>query len=292
MQSRVDQACQFIKYSITATNTPDIKKGDTSDKIVIFYRAIINKISTNPILLGRLMKDSSEHLIPIVDELATAVLALAYKKGRCGEYASISFIELLKKGIHKSIEIIATTGVLFDGTHGTHQNVILDRDAKQSLEDTKSISNITVFDCWWKYLPKTFSGTVHPTKANLTSNYIVKVEEIKVSTRYEKNLTSDDCKEIVKFLLNLRNIIDHKLFADVAASSDRTDIDIEYEIEEIRKIISNEIKCFKLLAISPPTDPHTKPANTPTLFKPIIIHSIKKTIMIPPRVKFHYYKRA
>lgn len=294
MQTRIIAVNQFIKTNLKATNTPDIKKEDDSDTLVEFQRIITKTISKDAELINILIKGTSEHLLPIVDELISSILAIAYKTGRCGEFCSVAFIELLKKGIQNSIEIIVTSGILYNREFGTHQVVILDHDAKQNLQNAKSLSNIIVFDCWWKYEPKIFSGDSHPTKEDLSSCYFSKVNAVATSVRYEKNLTSQDCKEIIEFLLRLQSILDYKFFLKVADASTRLFVrkkrELRAEIEEICTVISKEIDCFKLLSLNPPTAPDIEHARKSMFFNPIRVHKIgtKKPVITPPVVKFHY----
>lgn len=276
MQERITEVHQFILSNIKATNSPDIKEDDVSDSLVEFQRLLTEHIS-RPKIVGKLFKDvelkeDNDPLIAVCDQLETAIFAKAYKTGRCGEMAAIAFIELLKKGIQKSIEVISSFGILHDGETGSHQVVLLDRDAKASLTDAKSLANITVVDSWWKYEPKTFSGKEHPSREDLASNYIKKVtKEPDEFVRFDRNLTSKDCQNIITFLGNLKKILTLKYFETIIELSEHKIkmTEVKEELDAIHSTIDKEIACFKSLALNPPTVPKLPLASHPSRFKPI-----------------------
>ncbi len=185
-----------------------------------------------------------------------AILASAYKLGRCDEYIALSLMDILKKGFTNLVEVIAVSGTYrMTSVVDSHLLMVFDRDPQKNISEPGTLKKIIKFDPWGDKKVMLYHGSNSPTLNDLGAGAMSDITKIEVDFCLDRNLTQTDLDHIIIYLTLVKKLLTPSLLKCAYANSERTSINIEKELLAIHSKIDAEILCFTELKQAPPLPP-------------------------------------
>jgi hypothetical protein len=227
--------------SIGASNTTEASKQTRAT--VAFSRELYKEIREKT-LLPYVDLFYSKAEADIIENLIFAILAQAFRCGRCCEYAALVFMKLLEAEIDLPIDIVnlrgksTSTGFFIRNDekkiyrYEDHSIVAVNRDAKMSLfYDISTWQNVTILDAWRKGQLKEYKGDETPIANDLTYDFI-DVTSFQLISHAEGNLEAEQWNRLVTYLVTLKTFIN----AYYSEYSDRFNVVIDRKIEQYQNL--------------------------------------------------------